>query len=341
MKSILLSFALFCVFAGPALAVQSIRQPFSQLKLTDGRVLENARLKVFNEDSVFVRDDDGFVQVPYKLFPAELQPQLAKARAAAMAESSPIPDQGVVPPSEPATPRQVTALKPPFAHETLGAGNDCVVESVYFYDHFKEVFGADPWVRVLQWGAKENDEVVSGHAVVVFELQGQLWAWDINFGFMPLDVPPESKENIALVMAPIVAKYPNIQPYFPMYRQDFSQQPEEHLPEVLATNDVQAIREATLAGARLGAHRPVNVLQFSYPDGSGGKVQMAATVFIFNGQVCIYFPERGTYRFKFPNLTVLNMQQLLWAIYRVYPTASEIHSLNYPGSAPVSADAQN
>jgi hypothetical protein len=341
MKSILLRFALFCVFAGSALAVQSIRQPFPELKLTDGRVLENARLKAFNEDSVFVRDDDGFVQVPYKLFPAELQPQLAKARAAAMAESSPIPDQGGVPPSEPATSRPVTALKPPFAHETLGAGNDCVVESVYFYDHFKEVCGADSWVRVLQWGAKENDEVVTGHAVAVFEWQGQLWAWDINFGFMPLDVPPESKENIALVMAPIVARYPNIQPYFPMYRQDFSQQPEANLPEVLATNDVQAIREATLAGARLGAHRPVNVLQFSCPDSSGAMQQSAAVAFIFNGQVLIYFPEIGTYRFRFPYLTVLNMQQLQWAVHRVIPGASGLHSLNYTGSAPVSADGQN
>jgi len=341
MKIILLSLVLFCEASGFAFAVQSINQPFPELKLTDARVLENARLKAFNSDSVFVRDDDGIVQVPYKLFPEELQPQLAKARAAAMALSGTIANRGVVSPSVPAMVRRPQAVKPPFAHETLGAGNDCVVESVFFYDHFKEVFGADPWVRVLQWGAKENDAVVSGHAVAVFELQGQLWSWDINYGFMPLDVPPESKENIAMVMAPIVARYPDIEPYFPMYGQDSSQQPEAHLPEVLATNEVPAIREATLAGARLGAHRPVNVVQFSYGDGSGAKQQSAATAFIFNGQVCVYFPERGTYRFIFQNLTVLNMPQLRWAVHRVFPGASDLHSLNYPGSEPVSAAAQN
>jgi hypothetical protein len=341
MKSLLLSFAVFCAFIGTARAVQSIHQLFPELKLTDGRVLGNARLKAFNEDSVFVRDDGGFVQVPYKLFPAALQPQLAKARAAAIARSSPIPDRGTVSPSIPMIPRRVAAVTPPFSHETLGAGNDCLVESVYFYDHVKELFGPNTWVRILQWGAKENDVVVGGHAVAVFELQGQLWAWDINFGFMPLNVPLESKENIALVMAPIVAKYPDIEPYHPMYRQDSSQQPELHLPEVLATNDVPAIREATLTGARLGLHRPVNVIEFSYPDGSGGKLQSAATVFIFYGQVCIYFPGEGTYRYIFPNLTVVNMRQIQWAIRQEFPGASDVHSLNNPSPAPVSAAGQN
>jgi hypothetical protein len=329
MKGSFSSFILFCAFTGSAFAVQSIGEPFAELKLTDGRVLENATLKAFNSDSVFVRDDDGFVQVPYTLFPKELQPQLAKARAEATAPSGTAPDNGSASPASPATARPAPAMKQPFAYETLGVANGCLIESVCFYDHVQELFGPETWVRVLQWGAKEDDETVAGHAVVVFELQGQLWAWDINFGFMPLDVPLEAKENIALVMAPIVAKYPDIVSYFPMYRQDFPQGRETHVPEVLATNDVPAIRDATLAGARMAAHRPVNVVQFSCTDGSGVKQQSAAVVFIFNGQMCVYFPERGTVRFITSHPSILNLQLLYLAFRRVYPGASELHSLNY------------
>ncbi|HXB01727.1 MAG TPA: hypothetical protein VNV15_02780 [Opitutaceae bacterium] len=342
MKSILLGFAALWMFAGAALAVQSINQPFPKLKLTDGRVLENARLKAFNSDSVFVRDDDGIVQVPYKLFPAELQPQLAKARAAENAPPVPIPAYGGGSHADPVIASPAARVKRPFPHETLGVGNGCFVESVCFYDHYQEIFGADPWVRVLQWGAKENDVTVSGHAVAVFELREQLWAWDVNFGFMPLNVPLDSKGDIAQVASPLVTKYPGIVPQHLAYRCDVAPQPPEtHLPEVLATHEVRAFRDATLAGARLGAHRPVNVMQFSYVDDSGATLQSAATVFIFNGKVCIYFPEHGTFPFNLPNLTIFNLQQLQWAIRRVYPGAYDLKSLNYPQPGHVSADGQN
>jgi hypothetical protein len=237
---------------------------------------------------------------------------------------------------------QAVRVKPPFPHETLGVGNGCFVESVCFYDHYQEIFGADPWVRVLQWGAKENDEVVAGHAVAVFELRGQLWAWDVNFGFLPLDVPLDFRDDIARVASPIVAKYPGIVPQYPLYRYDAApQKPEMNLPEVLATHEVAAFRDATLAGARLGAHRPVNVVQFSYVDGTGTTFQSAAAVFIFNGKVCIYFPERGTYPFILLHVTVFNLRQLQQAFRKVYPGAFDLKSLNYPEPAPVSAAGQN
>ncbi|HXC02373.1 MAG TPA: hypothetical protein VNU49_06950 [Opitutaceae bacterium] len=342
MKIILLSLVLFCAVTGFAFAVQSINQPFPELKLTDGRVLENARLRAFNSVSVFVRDDDGIVQVPYKLFPAELQPQLAQARAAANALAGPLPGQGVAAPCSPVIASPFARVKPPFPQETLGVGNGCFVESVCFYDHFQEIFGAEPWVRVLQWGAKENDQTVAGHAVTVFELRGKLWAWDINFGFLPLDLPLVSKDDIAGVASLLVAKYPGIVPQHLIYRYDAAPQPPEtHLPEVLATHEVRAFRDATLVGARLGAHRPVNVMQFSYVTGSGATRQSAATVFIFNGKVCIYFPEHGTFPFNLPNLTLFNLQQLQWAIRKVYPGAFDLKSLNYPAPGHVSADAQN
>jgi hypothetical protein len=232
--------------------------------------------------------------------------------------------------------------RPPFAYEPLGVGNGCFVESVCFYDHYQELFGPDPWVRVLQWGAKENDETVAGHAVAVFELNGQLWAWDINFGFLPLDVPLDSRGDVARVAAPIVAKYPGIVPQYPIYRYDISlQPPEANLPEVLATSEVAALRDATRAGARLGAHRPVNIVQFSYVDENGGTQPSAAAVFVFNGRVCVYFPGRGTYPFILQYLTILNLRQLQPAFRRVYPGASDLKSLNYTGPSLVSAAGQN
>jgi hypothetical protein len=139
-----------------------------------------------------------------------------------------------------------------------------------------------------------------------------------------------------------VAKYPGIVPQYPLYRYDAApQKPEMNLPEVLATHEVAAFRDATLAGARLGAHRPVNVVQFSYVDGTGTTFQSAAAVFIFNGKVCIYFPERGTYPFILLHVTVFNLRQLQQAFRKVYPGAFDLKSLNYPEPAPVSAAGQN
>ena len=231
------------------------------------------------------------------------------------------------------------AVKPPFPHEPLGVGNGCFVESVCFYDDFQEIFGPEPWVRVLQWGAQENEQVVAGHAVTVFELKGRLWAWDINFGFLPLDVPMDFREDLTRVAPLVWARYPRIKPSYPLYRYDASpQQPEEHLPEVLATHEVAAFRDATRAGARLGAHRPVNVVQFSYIDDNGGTQQSAAAVFIFNGRVCVYFPERGTIPFILVYRSIFNLRQLQQAFRNIYPGAFALKSLNYPGSGPAGAN---
>ncbi len=86
---------------------------------------------------------------------------------------------------------------PRMTHEALNVANGCLVESISFYDQFREQFGDDAWVRVLQWGAKEADEVVAGHAVAVFLYRNRLWAWDVNFGYLPLEVPSDARENAA------------------------------------------------------------------------------------------------------------------------------------------------
>lgn len=225
-------------------------------------------------------------------------------------------------------PVPAAGVKPPFVHEPLGVANGCFVESVCLYDQFQEIHGQEPWVRVLQWGAKEDEQVVAGHAVAVFELEGQLWAWDINFGFKPLEVPLGFREDIARVAAPIVARYPGIVPQYPLYRFDSPQPAEVHPPEVLATHEVPAFRDATLAGARLAAHRPVNVVQFSYVE-NGELQQSAATVFIFNGRVCVYFPDRGTIPFILAYRSIINLRQLQDAFRKIYPGAFALKSLNY------------
>jgi hypothetical protein len=144
------------------------------------------------------------------------------------------------------------------------------------------------------------------------------------------------------VASPIVARYPDVTPKFLYYRYDSPlQAPEKNGPEVRATSEVSAVRDATLAGARLAAHRPVNVVQFSSVD-PGGKTQpSAATVFFFNGQVCVYFPERGTVPFVLPYHTIFNLAQLQRAFRCVYPGAFALKSLNHPAPETARAAPQN
>jgi hypothetical protein len=105
----------------------------------------------------------------------------------------------------------------------------------------------------------------------------------------------------------------------------------------MATSDVPAYRDATLAGARLGADRPVNVVQFSL----GENQPSAAAVFNFSGQLYVYFPDRGTIRFISQRRAIADMRLLHQAFRRIFPDASALKSLNYGASAPVSADGQN
>ncbi len=112
---------------------------------------------------------------------------------------------------------------PPFAHERLGVADGCFVESVAFYDAVRERLGADAWCRILQWGAREDDEIVAGHAVAVLEHQRRLWIWDVNYGWMPSAVSPTQREDAATVAAPVTAKYPRIEARHPLYRHDFPQ----------------------------------------------------------------------------------------------------------------------
>ena len=220
------------------------------------------------------------------------------------------------------------AEKPPLPYVPMAVANGCFVESVVFYDTINQNFGADAWCRVLQWGAKEDEEIVTGHAVAVFEQRGQLWCWDMNRGFTVLNVEPAQREEVEKVAAPILATYPRITAFFPLYRYDFAQTPDPAPPDEnrAVTQTDLVFRDALLAGARLAKHRPVNVVQFSFV-ADGETRQSAATVFVFHGRLCLYFPERGTVPYRSRALSVQNLRLIQEAIRQQYRGAQSVKPL--------------
>lgn len=215
---------------------------------------------------------------------------------------------------------------PPVPHESLNVANGCLVESIYFYDQFREHFGDDAWVRVLQWGAKEEEEVVAGHAVAVFLFQGRLWVWDVNFGYRPLTVPPDAREDVARVSPPILAKYPRITARFPLYRFDFSQAPDAHPATARLLDENSGVRDASVVAAKLARHRPVNLVRYAYVENGVTRVS-AAAVFVFHGRFFIYFPETGTVPFLVREKAIANLRLVQEAIRRVHPGAYGLESL--------------
>ena len=221
------------------------------------------------------------------------------------------------------------AASPPaplFRHEPLNVANGCFVESVYFYDQFQERFGGNAWVRVLQWGAQENDETVAGHAVAVFLHNDRLWVWDVNHGFLPLDLPPAQREEVDRISPLILARYPRITPRYPLYRFDFPQAPAATAPTVLLLDENSAFRDASVVAARLARHRPVNLLQYSYIDGDQTKTS-AAAIFLFHGRLCVYFPESGTVPFLTRLKTVENLRQIQECLRRLHAGAFAVKPL--------------
>lgn len=190
-----------------------------------------------------------------------------------------------------------TLEKPPLAHAMMGVANGCFVETVAFLDHWKEANGADTWARLLQWGAREEEELVAGHAVAVCEARGALWSWDINHGWAKLAIEPAKREDAAAISVPVLAKYPRITARYPTYRHDFPQTASATPPVAQPGNTNTGIRDASIVGARLAKHRPVNVLRFTYGTGEE-KRETAAVAFLFHGRYCIYVPEMGTVPFR-------------------------------------------
>lgn len=217
------------------------------------------------------------------------------------------------------------AEKPSLPHAMLGVANGCFVETVAFLDHWKQVNGAEAWARLLQWGAREEEETVMGHAVAICEARGALWSWDINYGWTKLPVDPAQREAAETVAVPVLKKYPKVTARFPTYRFDFPQPPPTAAPTAQPAQANASWRDASIAGARLATVRPVNVVRFTHGLGDV-KHQSAAAVFLFHGRYCIYVPELGTVPFRARG-GVENLRLIQELLRRAFPGATDVRKL--------------
>jgi hypothetical protein len=217
------------------------------------------------------------------------------------------------------------AERPPMQHELMGVANGCFVESVAFLDAWHEKMGADAWAKMLRWGAREEDEVVAGHAVAVCEARGKLWCYDINFGWSTLAVDAAQRESVEAVVTPIVAKYPRIKAQFPSYFFDFPQEPAGAAPAAQLANLNPAVRDVTIVAERLARHRPVNAVKFTWGTGEE-KHESAVAVFLYYGRFCVYSPENGTVPFR-ERAGVENLRVLRLALLRMFPGARDLAKL--------------
>ncbi len=216
------------------------------------------------------------------------------------------------------------ATSGPFPHVPMGVANGCFVESVAFGDDLRTRLGEGVWYRLLQWGAKEADEVVAGHAVVVFEHGGRLWSYDINHGFTALDVPPERRDDLASVVKQVTGPYlEKITPRYPIYREDFGQAPDAKLPAGFEGVTERDFRDAEIVAARLAKRRPVALVEFIYPK-DGETRRGAAVAFVYHGRLCVYTASNGTVPFRVQAQSVKNLRQLQDLLRRIYPGASNL-----------------
>ncbi|MFA6960725.1 MAG: hypothetical protein WC205_08250 [Opitutaceae bacterium] len=212
----------------------------------------------------------------------------------------------------------------PFHYERLGVANGCFVESVAFGDDLRARLGGATWYRLLQWGAQEDAEVVAGHAVTIFEYRGRLWCYDINSGFTVLEIPVANRANVAVVSKPVIAPYlGKITPFFPLYFEDFPQEPAPKPPVPFDGVSEVELRDASLVAARLALHRPVSLVEFTYSK-DGVDHRSAAAVFVYSGRLCVYTSTSGTVPFRTKALSVENLRQLQVMLRRIYPGAGNL-----------------
>jgi hypothetical protein len=215
--------------------------------------------------------------------------------------------------------------KPHLQHPMLGVKNGCFVETVAFLDRWSEAQGAEAWARLLQWGAREDEEVVMGHAVAICESRGALWCWDSNFGWAKLPVEAAQKERADVVAPPVLKRYPKVTARFPTYRNDFPQTPSAAPPTAQLTATNNSVRDASIVAAQLAKKRPVNAVRFSYgPDEA--KQESAAAVFVFHGRYCVYVPEMGTVPFRVRG-DVANLRLIQDLLRRAFPGVSGVKKI--------------
>lgn len=229
--------------------------------------------------------------------------------------------------SAPAPAKKAPAERPPLAYSMLGVANGCFVETVAFLDRWHENNGGEAWARLLQWGAREEEEVVMGHAVAICEARGALWSWDINYGWTKLDVAPAQREIPEQVAAPVLKKYPKVTASYPTYRFDFPQTPAATPPAAQLATTNNALRDASLIGERLARRRPVNIVRFTYGGTTEAeKRESAAVVFLFHGRYCVYVPELGTVPFRV-RTGVENIRTIQDLLRRMLPGVTGVRKL--------------
>ena len=182
----------------------------------------------------------------------------------------------------------------PFMFKETGADNGCFIESVRFHDeYFDNRRTRDGWMRVLNWGIKEDFTVTPGHAVAVFEWRGKLSIYDINGGVIPLAVDPALKADLTEVGPPNFRRYPQFEIAGARYLIDIHRRQQPRL--ILPRDFPKAPKYHPLlrAAKSLARHRPVQVHRFAYTAG-GREVESAAIVFMFDGYLCVYLAEKGT-----------------------------------------------
>jgi hypothetical protein len=224
-------------------------------------------------------------------------------------------------------PRKAPAEPPPLAYSMLGVANGCFVETVAFLDRWHETKGSDAWARLLQWGAREEEEVVMGHAVAICEAKGALWSWDINHGWAKLEIPPAQREDPEQTAVPVLKQYPRVTARYPTYRFDFPQTPPAASPVAHGADLNRGIRDASLVGERLARRRPVNVVRFAYGGSTETeKRESAAVVFVFHGRYCVYVPELGTVPFRV-RTGVENIRTIQELLRRMLPGVTGVRKL--------------
>ncbi|MGH7956788.1 MAG: hypothetical protein ACREH8_07225 [Opitutaceae bacterium] len=217
------------------------------------------------------------------------------------------------------------AGKPPLQHAMMGVANGCFVETVAFLDQWNETQGANAWARLLQWGAREDEEVVMGHAVGICEARGALWCWDSNFGWAKLPVEAAKRDDVTTVAAPVLKRYPRVSARFPTYRSDFPQVARAEKPAAQLTATNTSVRDASIVGAQLAKKRPVNVVRFSHGP-EEAKQESAAAVFVFHGRYCVYVPEMGTVPFRVRG-DVANLRLIQELLRRAFPGVSGVKKI--------------
>jgi hypothetical protein len=215
-------------------------------------------------------------------------------------------------------------VKPPFSYEPLGVRNSCFVESVHFYDVYHAKTGEGGWVRVFQWGNQEGDYKIGlGHAVAVYVADGKLFGYDINFGFWPIALPLDRRADVTDVGPKIFVHYPQFKPVFARYRDDSVHAAPLKPPEFLFYHANRDVRDATRVASELGRFRRVSVVDFNFIE-KGTKQASAATVFVFDSRLCVYFPRNGTHVSNLLLPSVDNLHLTGMIIQRIYPGATDI-----------------